>query len=68
MILYKYRTDSPFTEKIFTEKKVWLSNAEGLNDPFECTIQEIAHEWIERNVSIMKQAHIEGFLTAVLGL
>ncbi|MFH6971810.1 DUF2971 domain-containing protein [Flavobacterium petrolei] len=62
MILYKYRTDSENTEKIFTNKKVWLSNAEGLNDPFECTIQEIAKDWIANKIKEGKSAHIEGFL------
>lgn len=37
-ILYKYRTISENTEKIFTDKKIWLSKPEMLNDPFECSI------------------------------
>lgn len=60
--LYKYRENSEFTDKIFLEQKVWLSNAEGLNDPFECTIQEIAHEYIEKQVKILMEAHIMGFI------
>jgi hypothetical protein len=51
-ILYKYRNDSEYTEKILSERKVWLSTAENLNDPLECrtgTIpidvkQKIIHE------------------------
>lgn len=62
MVLYKYRDISENTEKIFTEKKVWLSNATGLNDPFECTIQEIAKDWIEKEVQDLKLAHIQGFI------
>lgn len=64
MILYKYRGNSSNTDKIFTDKKVWLSNAAGLNDPFECTIQEIAKEWIDKQVSEMKQGHLMGFVFA----
>jgi hypothetical protein len=44
MYLYKYRSDSQNTESIFTTKKVWLSTAEGLNDPFECEIQAPSKE------------------------
>lgn len=60
--LYKYRGNSEFTDKIFLEQKVWLSNAESLNDPFECTIQEIAHDYIEQQVKILMEAHIMGFV------
>lgn len=60
--LYKYRGNSEFTDKIFLEQNIWLSNAENLNDPFECTIQEIAKEYIEIQVKTMKKAHIEGFV------
>lgn len=37
-ILYKYRADNEYTEKILTDKKIWLSKPENLNDPFECSI------------------------------
>ncbi len=47
MFLYKYRADNKYTEKVFTEQKIWLSNAKDLNDPFECKITEIAKEWVE---------------------
>lgn len=43
-------------------KKVWLSNAAGLNDPFECTIQEIAEDYINEKVKEMKDAQISGFV------
>ncbi|WP_207425699.1 DUF2971 domain-containing protein [Pedobacter sp. SYSU D00535] len=62
MILYKYRNNSEFTDKIFSEKKVWLSNAAGLNDPFECTIGEIAKEWIDEELKKLKEGHIMGFV------
>ena len=60
--LYKYRGNSEFTNNIFLEQKIWLSNAEGLNDPFECTIQEIAKEYIDKQVKEMMEAHIMGFV------
>ncbi|UOK42136.1 MULTISPECIES: DUF2971 domain-containing protein [Flavobacterium] len=60
-MLYKYRGNSEYTDKIFTDQNVWLSNAKGLNDPFECTIQEIAKEYINEQVKIMKEAHLMGF-------
>lgn len=66
MMLYKYRSDSEFTEKIFTDKRVWLSNAAGLNDPFECSITEIAKDWIEQEVKKLKTAHIQGFLLGAM--
>lgn len=66
MILYKYRVDSEYTEKIFTEKRIWLSNATGLNDPFECTINEIAKEWIEKEVKNLKNAQLSGFILSAL--
>lgn len=62
MTLYKYRSDSEFTKKIFTDKRIWLSNAAELNDPFECTITDIAKDWIEQEVKRLKMAHIEGFI------
>lgn len=61
-ILYKYRGISEFTEKIFLKQKIWLSKAEGLNDPFECTIQQIAEDFIKEEVKRMKEAHIMGYV------
>ena len=37
-ILYKYRNEGKYTEDIFTNKTIWLSKPENLNDPFECSI------------------------------
>lgn len=62
MILYKYRSNSDFTNKILTDKKVWLSNADGLNDPFECTIADIAKDWIDKRVNELKLGHMRGVL------
>lgn len=66
MILYKYRGNSEYTDKIFTDKKVWLSNAAALNDPFECTIGEIAAEWISEQVKSLKIGHMGGFISGAL--
>ncbi len=66
MLLYKYRSHSEFTENIFTDKRIWLSNAAGLNDPFECTITDIAKDWIEQEVKKLKKAQIEGFIHGAL--
>jgi hypothetical protein len=68
MILYKYREDNEFTEQIFSKKKVWLSNAEMLNDPFECTITEIAGAWIKEQVNTMKSAQMAGFIIGAISV
>jgi hypothetical protein len=64
MILFKYRNLSEYTEKLFSEKSVWLSNAAGLNDPFECNIQEIAKDWITKQVQIGKEHQLKGLYLA----
>lgn len=66
MVLYKYRGNSANTDKIFSDKKVWLSNAAGLNDPFECTIQEIAKDWIDEQVKKLKTGHLSGLAFAFM--
>lgn len=62
MRLYKYRSISEFTLKIFEDKKIWLSNAVGLNDPFECSMKKIATDWIERRYESERMAHLMGFM------
>lgn len=59
---YKYRTDSECTEQIFIGRQVFLSTADGLNDPFECSLQDIGKEWIAQKVTEMKQAASAGFI------
>jgi len=66
LILYKYREDNEYTEKLISERKVWLSNAAGLNDPFECKISEIASEWIQKRVHEGRVAHMSGFCISAL--
>lgn len=46
MLLYKYRTDSERTEEIIKKNEVWFAKPETLNDPLECSIQEIAEKSI----------------------
>jgi hypothetical protein len=65
MVLYKYRRDSEYTEKIFTTGKVRLSTASQLNDPFECSPPGADPKWISRQVRQMKEAQLEGFLMAL---
>jgi tetratricopeptide (TPR) repeat protein len=62
LLLYKYRSDNEYTERLFTTRRVWLSTAHELNDPFECSLQEIAAEWIQEKISMEKQAQVSGFI------
>lgn len=60
MLLYKYRNNSELTEKIFTNKNIWLSNIKNLNDPFEGAIKEISP-----NLKIQwTEACIKGYVIA----
>jgi hypothetical protein len=61
-VFYKYRNDSKYTEQIFTTGKVHLSTATALNDPFECSLQEIGKEWIAEKIKEMKTAGVSGFV------
>lgn len=63
-MFYKYRNDSQYTEMIFTTGKIHLSTANALNDPFECSLQEIGKDWIDEQVVTMKSAAVSGFLMA----
>ncbi len=60
-VFYKYRSDSEFTEQIFSSGQVFLATADGLNDPFECSLQDIGRVWINERVKEMKQAGVAGF-------
>lgn len=48
MVLYKYRNDSKLTEEIIKSKKVWFATPESLNDPLECSIQNITEKSITK--------------------
>lgn len=62
MIYYKYKSDTKFTEDIFLKRKVYLSNAEGLNDPFECSLIDIGKDWIAEEIKKMEGAGVAGFI------
>lgn len=66
MIYYKYKSDTKYTEQVFTLGKVFLSNANGLNDPFECSLQEIGKDWILDQIKQMKSAAISGYVMAAI--
>jgi hypothetical protein len=59
-ILYKYRDDSEYTEKLIIDKKVWLSSPVFLNDPLECRIGEIPKDWEEKTIHELEQGQIMG--------
>lgn len=63
-VLYKYRSDTAFTETLITSGKVFLATAHQLNDPFECTLQEISHTWMEEQAARAMQAALAGFAHA----
>lgn len=62
MLLYKYRTDSERTEEIIKKNEVWFAKPETLNDPLECSIQEIAEKSIVKFCEQEKQEQLEGFV------
>ena len=66
MVLYKYRTDTKRTEDIFRNKKVWFARPETLNDPLECSIQEIAEKSIMECCEQEKKEQLEGFVLAYI--
>lgn len=60
LVLYKYRSDSEFTEKIFTNNQVWLATPDTLNDPFECSYN-IPLDLIQSHIETSCRAQISGF-------
>lgn len=64
MLLYKYRTDSEWTEEIISKNQVWFAKPETLNDPLECAIQEIAQKSISECCQQEKTEQLEGFVFA----
>jgi hypothetical protein len=67
MILYKYRQNSPYTDQIFTDGKIWLAKSSTLNDPCECTLHTLAPEWIAQQVREMKGAQMAGAIVGIPG-
>jgi len=62
MILYKYRECSEWTDSIFQDQIIWLAKPDKLNDPCECSIHELAPEWVADRIMEMKSAQISGSL------
>lgn len=60
-ILYKYRDVGEYTEKIFTDKTIWLSKPENLNDPFECSIAKYTDRAKEKMVKKYKEFQVCNF-------
>jgi len=60
-MFYKYRADNKYTEELLATRQVWLSTAHQLNDPFECSLQAIAADWIREKVETSKRAQLAGF-------
>ncbi|HWE84809.1 MAG TPA: DUF2971 domain-containing protein [Terracidiphilus sp.] len=61
-VLHKYRGDSSFTDGIIASGKVFLATAHQLNDPFECSLQDIGREWLDKQIETGMQASVAGFL------
>jgi tetratricopeptide (TPR) repeat protein len=61
-VLHKYRTDNPYTEQLISGRQVFLATAEQLNDPFECTLQDLSQDWVANQVTRAMQAALEGFV------
>jgi Protein of unknown function (DUF2971) len=63
LILYKYRSCNGFTDSILKDQKIWLARSATLNDPCECSIHDIAPDWVDEKVRVMRSAQIAGFLS-----
>lgn len=61
-ILYKYRGVGEFAEKIFTDKTIWLSKPENLNDPFECSIANFTDKAKEIIIINCKRHQVNSFV------
>lgn len=64
-IFYKYRADSKYTEQLVTSGEIFLATAHELNDPFECSLQDISKDWLDAKVATDMQAALNGFTMSV---
>ena len=55
-VFYKYRTDSRFSEELITSGNVFLATARQLNDPFECSLQDISKDWRTEQIKVRMEA------------
>jgi tetratricopeptide (TPR) repeat protein len=61
-VFYKYRTDSRFSEELITSGNVFLATARQLNDPFECSLQDISKDWRTEQIKVRMEAALAGFI------
>ena len=61
-ILYKFRDDSPLTETIFRDRKVWLASPNKLNDPLECQSGHIPMDWQAETIRKMEDGQLMGMV------
>lgn len=65
-ILYKYRFDNDYTEKIFMNKKIWLPSAQTLNDVFECEMQPVREAFYKKVLEFHQQNLIAPLVVGIL--
>lgn len=65
-VLYKYRPDNQYTESIFKDKKIWLATVDTLNDPFECSMEQITIEAREEMIKTQQSAQLSGFIMSMI--
>ncbi|MFL6846471.1 MAG: DUF2971 domain-containing protein [Allosphingosinicella sp.] len=63
-VLHKYRPDNAYTEQLISGRQVFLATAEQLNDPFECTLQDLSRDWVDGQIATAMQAALAGFATS----
>jgi hypothetical protein len=66
-VLFKFRDDSERTEQILTNKQVWLSCPDQLNDPLECKPGTIPSDWEAATIRKMEEMQILGVLVGLPG-
>ncbi len=61
--LYKYRSDSKFTESIFTDSNIFLASPSSLNDPFDCKAAMFGNDYYKSYKENIRKQQIVGFVT-----
>lgn len=65
-VLHKYRADSEYTDQIISTRQVFLATADQLNDPFECTLQDLSQDWVADQIMKGMEAALAGFMRSAL--
>ena len=65
MVLYKYRSDSEYTEAIITKQAVWFSKPNDLNDPLECSVQTTATDKIIKAIAEEEKKYYKPYNHAI---